>query len=75
MPSGPAAAASSPTISASRCSERCRSTRRCGKRATRGVPVVEADPESESARAIVAIAEAVLASRPAAIRKPLTVLS
>ena len=29
-----------------------------------GVPVVEADPESESARAIVAIAEAVLASRP-----------
>ena len=40
-----------------------------------GVPVVEADPDSESARAIVAIAEAVLASRPAAIRKPLTVLS
>jgi ATP-binding protein involved in chromosome partitioning len=40
-----------------------------------GVPVVEADPESESARAIVAIAEAVLASRPGAIRKPLTLLS
>jgi ATP-binding protein involved in chromosome partitioning len=40
-----------------------------------GVPVVEADPESESARAIVAIAEVVLTSRPAAIRKPLTVLS
>jgi ATP-binding protein involved in chromosome partitioning len=40
-----------------------------------GVPVVEADPESESARAIVAIAEAVLSSRPGAIRKPLTVLS
>jgi hypothetical protein len=37
--------------------------------------VVEADPESESARAIVAIAEAVLSSRPGAIRKPLTVLS
>ena len=40
-----------------------------------GEPVVEADPKSESARAIVAIAEAVLASRPGAIRKPLTVLS
>jgi ATP-binding protein involved in chromosome partitioning len=40
-----------------------------------GVPVVEADPESESARAIVAIAEAVAASRPAAIRKPLTLIS
>ncbi len=39
-----------------------------------GTPVVETDPESESARAIVAIAEAVLAARPAAIRKPLTVL-
>ena len=38
-----------------------------------GVPVVEADPDSESARAIVAIAEVVLASRPGAIRKPLTV--
>ena len=36
-----------------------------------GAPVVETAPESESARAIVAIAEAVLASRPAAIRKPL----
>ena len=40
-----------------------------------GVPVVEADPDSESARAIVAIAEALLSSRPAAIRKALTVLS
>ena len=39
-----------------------------------GAPVVETDPESESARAIVEIAEAVLAARPAAIRKPLTVL-
>jgi ATP-binding protein involved in chromosome partitioning len=39
-----------------------------------GAPVVETDPESESARAIIAIAEAVLAARPAAIRKPLTVL-
>ena len=39
-----------------------------------GAPVVETHPESESARAIVAIAEAVLATRPAAIRKPLTVL-
>ena len=39
-----------------------------------GAPVVETDPESESARAIVAIAEAVVAARPAAIRKPLTVL-
>jgi ATP-binding protein involved in chromosome partitioning len=40
-----------------------------------GVPVVEADPDSESARAIVAIAETVAASRPAAIRKPLTLIS
>jgi ATP-binding protein involved in chromosome partitioning len=40
-----------------------------------GVPVVEAEPESQSARAIVAIAEAVAASRPAAIRKPLTLIS
>ncbi len=39
-----------------------------------GAPVVETNPESESARAIVEIAEAVLAARPAAIRKPLTVL-
>ena len=37
-----------------------------------GVPVVEADPESDSARAIVAIAESLAASRQAAIRKPLT---
>jgi ATP-binding protein involved in chromosome partitioning len=40
-----------------------------------GVPVVEADPESDSARAIVAIAEVILSSRPGTIRKPLTVLS
>jgi len=40
-----------------------------------GVPVVEADPESDSARAIVAIAGSLAASRQAAIRKPLTVLS
>ena len=40
-----------------------------------GVPVVEADPESDSARAIVAIAAALASSRQAAIRKPLTVLS
>jgi ATP-binding protein involved in chromosome partitioning len=40
-----------------------------------GVPVVESDPESASARAIVALAEVVLASRPGTIRKPLTVLS
>ena len=40
-----------------------------------GVPVVEADPESDSARAIVSIAEKLAASRQAAIRKPLTVLS
>jgi ATP-binding protein involved in chromosome partitioning len=39
-----------------------------------GAPVVETDPQSESARAIVEIAEAVVAARPAAIRKPLTVL-
>ena len=40
-----------------------------------GVPVVEADPEADSSRALVAIAEALAASRQAAIRKPLTVLS
>jgi len=40
-----------------------------------GVPVVEADPESDSARAIVAIAQSLAASRQAAIRKPLTILS
>jgi ATP-binding protein involved in chromosome partitioning len=40
-----------------------------------GTPVVEALPEAASARAIVAIAEAVAATRPAAIRRPLTVLS
>ncbi len=40
-----------------------------------GVPVVEADPESDAARAIVAIAQSLAASRQAAIRKPLTILS
>jgi ATP-binding protein involved in chromosome partitioning len=40
-----------------------------------GTPVVEAAPDAPSARAIVAIAEAVAASRPAAIRKPLTLIS
>ena len=40
-----------------------------------GVPVVEAEPASDSARAIVAIAEALASSRQAAIRKPLTILS
>jgi ATP-binding protein involved in chromosome partitioning len=40
-----------------------------------GVPVVEAAPESDSALAIVAIAESLAASRQAAIRKPLTILS
>jgi len=40
-----------------------------------GVPVVEADPESDSARALVAIAESLASSRQAAIRKPLTILS
>lgn len=39
-----------------------------------GAPVVETDPGSESAQAIVAIAEAVIAARPGAIRKPLTIL-
>jgi ATP-binding protein involved in chromosome partitioning len=39
-----------------------------------GTPVVEAAPESPSARALVALAEAVVAKRPAAIRKPLAVL-
>ena len=38
-------------------------------------PVVEADPDAESSRALVALAEAVAATRQAAIRKPLTLLS
>jgi ATP-binding protein involved in chromosome partitioning len=40
-----------------------------------GEPVVEAAPESESARALLALAEAIAATRQAAIRKPLTLLS
>jgi ATP-binding protein involved in chromosome partitioning len=40
-----------------------------------GTPVVEADPDAESSRAIFALAEAIVATRPAAIRKPLTLLS
>jgi ATP-binding protein involved in chromosome partitioning len=40
-----------------------------------GTPVVEADPEAESSRALVALAETVAAMRQAAIRKPLTLLS
>jgi ATP-binding protein involved in chromosome partitioning len=40
-----------------------------------GAPVVEAEPGSESARALVALAETVAATRQAAIRKPLTLLS
>jgi ATP-binding protein involved in chromosome partitioning len=39
-----------------------------------GVPVVESDPDADSSRAIVALAETVAATRQAAIRKPLTVL-
>jgi ATP-binding protein involved in chromosome partitioning len=40
-----------------------------------GIPVVEADPEADSSRAIVALAETVAAMRQASIRKPLTLLS
>jgi len=40
-----------------------------------GIPVVESDPEAESSRAIVALAETVAATRQAAIRKPLTLIS
>jgi len=40
-----------------------------------GVPVVEAEPEAESSRALVALADAVAATRQAAIRRPLTLLS
>jgi len=40
-----------------------------------GTPVVESDPDAESSRAIVALAEVVAATRQAAIRKPLTLLS
>jgi len=43
--------------------------------ADEGRPVQEVAPESESARAISALAETVAASRAGAIRKPLTVLS
>jgi len=40
-----------------------------------GRPVVEAEPDSAAARAIVALADMVAAPRPGTIRKPLTVLS
>ena len=40
-----------------------------------GVPVVETDPDAESSRAIVALADAIASTRQAAIRKPLTLLS
>ena len=40
-----------------------------------GTPVVEAHPESPAARALTALAETVAASRPAAIRRPLTLLT
>jgi ATP-binding protein involved in chromosome partitioning len=40
-----------------------------------GTPVVEARPDSPAARALTALAEAVAASRPAAIRRPLTLLT
>ena len=40
-----------------------------------GAPVVETDPDAESSRAIVALAETVASTRQAAIRKPLTLLS
>ncbi len=40
-----------------------------------GVPVVESDPDAASSLAIVALAETVAATRQAAIRKPLTLLS
>jgi ATP-binding protein involved in chromosome partitioning len=40
-----------------------------------GAPVVETDPDAESSRALVALAETVAATRQAAIRKPLTLLS
>ncbi|HXG76365.1 MAG TPA: Mrp/NBP35 family ATP-binding protein [Gaiellaceae bacterium] len=42
--------------------------------ADEGRPVQEAAPESEAARAVAALAEAVAATRAGAIRKPLTVL-
>jgi ATP-binding protein involved in chromosome partitioning len=40
-----------------------------------GAPVVETDPDAESSRALVALAETIAATRQAAIRKPLTLLS
>src|SRR5687768_2069335 len=40
-----------------------------------GAPVVEREPDSEGAQAVMALAEAIAASRQASIRKPLTVLS
>jgi ATP-binding protein involved in chromosome partitioning len=42
--------------------------------ADRGEPVVESDPDSEAAKAIATLADAVAASRPGVIRKALTVL-
>ena len=43
--------------------------------ADRGEPLVEAAPESEAARAVVAVAEQLAVPQPGAIRKALTVLS
>jgi len=39
-----------------------------------GAPVLEVDPDSDAAQAILGLAEAVAASRAGTIRKPLTVL-
>jgi ATP-binding protein involved in chromosome partitioning len=39
-----------------------------------GTPVLEVDPDSEAAQAILGLADAVAASRAGTIRKPLTVL-
>jgi ATP-binding protein involved in chromosome partitioning len=40
-----------------------------------GRPVVETDPSSDAARALVTLAERIAAARPGTIRKPLTLLS
>ena len=69
---GRAAAASSPTISASRCSERCRSTRRCGRPATPACPssrpTRSPSPPERSSRSRRPFSP----RGPATIRKPLT---
>ena len=61
--------------SACRCSARCRSTRACASRATPASRSCSADPDSEPARAIVAIARTLDASRAGGFTRTLPLVS